>query len=187
MTYTECCGSSKTWSGLSQYPGSMSRIGGVEAPVQVPVSVIPPPPMRPALPPPPASSLPQAAFKLGGQSRPQMGAPGFGGAQHGPTPGPGPPGFARGPAAVYPMSGMGDERFGGPGGGLPPAPGHFGMNLPGPPPLGVPSQHSLIDDILGKKSIKDRQQTEKCVTCCAKNNPITPTPLLMDPLVASFI
>jgi len=43
--------------------------------------------------------------------------------------------------------------------GPPPPFGAPGANLPLPRPQ---SGTSLIDDILGKKSIKDRQQTEKC-------------------------
>lgn len=83
---------------------------------------------------------------------------GFGGVQGAAG---GPPGFGGGGPPGYPAGGRGPHMFGGPPG--PPAHPPFGRSLPGPPPLESPSQGNLIDDILGKKSIKDRQQTEKCV------------------------
>ena len=113
------------------------RLAGADAPPAVvsPVTAAP-------LPPPPVSGLPQPAFDSKGLPRPPP-AP----AAYGAAPGPGfqPPRFG---------------RFNGPPAGMP-GPGPFA--LPGPPPREPPSQTSLIDDILGKKSIKDRQQTEKCV------------------------
>jgi hypothetical protein len=42
----------------------------------------------------------------------------------------------------------------------------------------LPSGTSLIDDILGKKSIKDRQQTEKCAEKCREQDSNNTFPLL---------
>ena len=110
----------------------------------------PPPPAPMSLPPPPLSAMPQPAF-VGANGVPRP-----------PPPGSGRPPFNTGYGAAPPQHSR--QHGGRPG--LPPP---YGLHNPSPPPM-PPSGTSLIDDILGKKSIKDRQQTEKCALTVSSVN-----------------